>query len=378
MNSRVYRRAATRCAAATVILLALCGADWEQRSNLPASRYGGVLLPAGGALYYMGGSDSAWFDGMPEVWRYDPAADSWETRTPMVLGTFLAAGGVVGDDIFLLGGAFISGVTANIDFNVRLYDTVLDSWSADPAMMDVIQQGSAFVESGGDILLFGGSDTATAIVNSVSVFDTGSMDLAAGPPMGTTRWMGAAWTADGSHYVAGGTGDGVDGVSGASVLASGDVAFSDADMEDLPGKRIGAAYARAWDEVAGEWRFYLLGGRDETGVTHDSTWTYAPASDAWSDDTAIPSPRYLASAVCLDGYLYLAGGMSGSGIVEDSVFRQDVGSCSPTDADDDTGDDDASDDDTDDDATDDDASNTDDDGGSGGGGDDDDGGCCGC
>ncbi|MCL4234721.1 MAG: hypothetical protein KJ042_09390 [Deltaproteobacteria bacterium] len=377
MNSRTSRRTVTRLAAATMLLIALCGASWEQRANLPASRYGGVLFPAGGALYYMGGSDSTWYDGMPEVWRYDPDADSWDARSPMLVGTFLAAGGVVGNDIYLLGGAFISGVTAYVDFNVRVYDTILDSWTVG-SVLGEIHQGSAYTEAGHDILVFGGSDTASAIVNSVFVFDTDSMDISTGPPMGTTRWMGAAWTADGSHYVAGGTGDGVDGVSGASVLAADDVAFSDADMEDLPEKRIGAAYARAWDEVALEWRFYLLGGRDETGVTHDTAWSYAPATDTWSDDTSLPSPRYLASATCWNGSLWLAGGMNGAGGVEDSFYRLGVGSCSTTGADDDGDDDAAGDDDSADDDGDDDQADDADDEDSGGGDDDDDGGCCGC
>jgi hypothetical protein len=155
------------------------------------------------------------------------------------------------------------------------------------------------------------------------------------------------------------------------------VAFSDEGMEDLPAARIGAAYATSWDEEDGDWRMYLLGGRDATGTTHDSLWTYTPSSDEWTDDGAIPAPGYLASAACLGGYLYLAGGMNASGGVEASFRRLDVGACAPGGADDDADDDSGNDDDSDDDAGDDDAANDDDaDGGSGD--DDDDGGCCGC
>ncbi|MCC6157027.1 MAG: hypothetical protein IT350_03175 [Deltaproteobacteria bacterium] len=363
-----------RCALAAILALALCGADWESRANLPSARYGGLLLPLAGDLYYIGGSDSTWLDGMPDVWRYDPGADAWDARTPLLVGTFLPGGGVVDNQIYVLGGAFISGATAYVNFNVAIYDAITDSWS-DGSILGVALQGWAFATSDEDVLLFGGSDTASAIDNALRVYDTQGDTLSNGPPMNTARWLGAAWSADGHHYVAGGTFDGVDGVSGASVLAADDVVFSDEGMEDLPAARIGAAYATAWDEEDGDWRMYLLGGRDATGTTHDSLWTYAPASDEWTDDGAIFAPSYLASAACLGGYLYLAGGMNASGGVEDALRRLDVGACAPAGGDDDA-DDDAGDDDSDDDASDDDSADGDADGGSGD--DDDDSGCCGC
>ncbi len=83
------------------------------------------------------------------------------------------------------------------------------------------------------------------------------------------------------------------------------------------------------DAVTLEDRIYVPGGSDDTeapfdgGTFLDSLHIYDPATNAWSTGAAMPVPLAFASAVALDGKLYVMGGERDNGSYSDALYIYD-------------------------------------------------------
>lgn len=63
--------------------------------------------------------------------------------------------------------------------------------------------------------------------------------------------------------------------------------------------------------VALDGLLYVIGGMDANGVATDTLYIYDPALDSWSTGAPMSQTRGFASAAAIDGYIYVVGGWSG-------------------------------------------------------------------
>jgi len=70
--------------------LILCGSPnvlkaqdfaWEERSDMPAGRWGAGTFVIDGIAYVVGGKSGN--TELAQMWAYDPATDSWSAKAPI-------------------------------------------------------------------------------------------------------------------------------------------------------------------------------------------------------------------------------------------------------------------------------------------------------
>ena len=94
---------------------------WVPKANMPTARYDMAAVSLGEKLYVVGGADDT--SGSP-TWLstlevYDPATDSWSSKTPMPTPKHDIGAAVIGDKIYVVGS----------DSKTYSYDPATDSWS---------------------------------------------------------------------------------------------------------------------------------------------------------------------------------------------------------------------------------------------------------
>jgi N-acetylneuraminic acid mutarotase len=145
--------------------------SWKALAPMPTKRGSPVAVTVNGKIYVIGGATTppnnpdvtAVHPARPHivlgtVEEYDPATNTWRSRTPMPTPRNHAVGGAVNGKIYVIGGrvgaAFI-GVAADIDV-VEEYDPATDRWGAIRARMPTPRSAMAAGVHGGKIYVEGG------------------------------------------------------------------------------------------------------------------------------------------------------------------------------------------------------------------------------
>ena len=127
--------------------------EWEEMApvSLARSAYDQVEV-LDGKIYFAGGytnTDSSITES------YDPATNQWTLLPSMNRGRWGAASATIGDQFFLIGGAYgASGSSVPLN-SVEFFDTKTETWQDSVSLTQTIGQPEA-VSFGGKIYLFGG------------------------------------------------------------------------------------------------------------------------------------------------------------------------------------------------------------------------------
>ncbi|HEX5609725.1 MAG TPA: kelch repeat-containing protein [Solirubrobacterales bacterium] len=130
---------------------------WSQPTRSPvglnhsqAATYRGDLYLAGG---YLNGDDAT-----NSLWRYDPVANDWQELPPMGLARGGAGTAVVGDKLYVAGGApqtFGVALTGSPYGRLEIYDFASETWSTGPDM-PVPRHHTVAIGLGGKLYVAGG------------------------------------------------------------------------------------------------------------------------------------------------------------------------------------------------------------------------------
>jgi N-acetylneuraminic acid mutarotase len=187
---------------------------WETKEPMPTPRSGLRANIVNGKIYLIGGNDpNVHFEPGASTHNevYDPATDSWSTKTAIPCATYNYASAVVDSKVYVMGG-YIGGPGESLRFNLnQIYDAENDSWSYGTPLPSDGGISAAGATSGvmapEEIYVF--SDTAT------QVYDAENDRWTSGAPMPTSRGLfGVAVVNDFIHVIGGGTAEG-DPFSGA-------------------------------------------------------------------------------------------------------------------------------------------------------------------
>ncbi len=178
--------------------------SWKALAPLPTRRGSPVAAAVGGRIYVIGGASTHPGSSEPSVHparphralgtveEYDPAANTWRTRSPMPTARNHAAIGVVNGKIYVIGGrvgaAFI-GVASNTDV-VEEYDPATDQWGAIKARMPTARSAVAWGVHGGRIYVAGGEfqdDRLMAAFRALEAYEPATNRWTALPRMPVPR-----------------------------------------------------------------------------------------------------------------------------------------------------------------------------------------------
>lgn len=158
--------------------------NWKALAPMPTARGAAVAATVGGKIYVIGGASvhpgqkivglSAQVPhralGTNEM--YDPATNTWQSRSPMPTSRNHAAIGVVNGKIYVLGGrlgaVFVNASPTDV---VEQYDPATDLWGYAMARMPMPRSGTAFGSYNGQIYVAGGEYLDNEIVGTYRSFE---------------------------------------------------------------------------------------------------------------------------------------------------------------------------------------------------------------
>ncbi len=134
---------------------------------MPTAYAAAVAVGFEGQLYVIGGCDSG-LCGYPDVFRYDPASDSWATLAPYPEPVSWQACGVIDDQIYCAGG--VSDQLGE-SLHTYVYDPAADAWSS-LADMPQTQWGMGYVAANSLLYISGGvTDNFNTVTNETFAYD---------------------------------------------------------------------------------------------------------------------------------------------------------------------------------------------------------------
>ncbi len=195
---------------------------WTKKKPMALPAHHMAIVEHGGKLYVFGGfvlstqGPSAWVP-IGTVWQYDPATDNWKALAAMPTPRGASAAGVVGDKIYVIGGAanapgesgLRGGAAQQVLGTVEEYDIAKDEWrSRSPMLVPRNHAGAGVVNN--KIIVAGGRIVAAWITMASNTDVVEEYDPAADrwsalrARMPTARSGGAAVVWNGRLLYAGG------------------------------------------------------------------------------------------------------------------------------------------------------------------------------
>jgi N-acetylneuraminic acid mutarotase len=251
-------------------------------------------------IHIIGGSSAGGGPGTNDNQEYNPAADSWRIRAPMITSRLASSGSVVDGRCHVLG-----GLRANFPRNGlnthEIYDPASNSWST-AAAMPTARYAHATAVLDGKIWVIGGTPDNSTVFRTVEIYDPASDSWSTGPSIVQPR---AAHTADvfqGKIYITGGT-----------LAATGQqydtVEVYDPDLNqwtllaNMPTAR--------WELASGviQGRLFTVGGAMFLSAER-ALEEYDPLTDSWAIRADLPIPAFRVLAEAVGGKLYVFGGLT--------------------------------------------------------------------
>ena len=236
---------------------------WATKKSLPTPRSSFAIAACQNKIYVIGGT-SGWSSssstiktGLNEV--YDPATDTWETKTSMPTKRYQMEANAVNGKIYVIGGR-TGGMYTTVDLN-EVYDTETDAWTTkEPIPYPVVSYASAVVDN--KIYVIGGQDEFHAQLNLdfTQVYDTETDAWSQGAHIPVATWQATAGATTGT----------------------------------MSPKRI-----------------YVLGGEGGFVEPLDQNYVYDPQADVWTTGTPIPTPRINPLVAVVNDLVYVIGGTVG-------------------------------------------------------------------
>ena len=287
----------------------------------PAEEISGAA--AGGKMYVFAGLAPGW-KPMGMVYEYDPARDQWTKKKPMALPSHHVAFTTYHDKLYAFGG-FVLPESAPPGWvpinNAWEYDPAADNWKALAPMPS--KRGSALAAVVGDkIYVIGGAATVpgskeTAIypthvhtsVGTVEEYDPAANTWRARSPMPTPRNHAAIGVVNGKVYVIGGR------VGAAFIGLASDVSVVEeydpaSDQWSGPRARMPIARSALGAGVYGG-RIYVAGGEYQDPhmmATFRTVEAYDPARNTWTEMPPMPVSRHGLAVGVVGNRLEVVGG----------------------------------------------------------------------
>ena len=179
---------------------------WEKKTDMSAPRGFGAARAVNGKIYVIGGSklNTTIWSGLNTVEEYDPATDTWTSKSDMPTRRWSPGTSVVDGKIYIIGGNVGFPSISNA---VEVYDPVTDTWS-EKTPMPTRRYGISTSFVNGKIFVFGGWHLCSVgwpMYKIVEVYDVNSDTWTQRTDMPFEIGLMSAETLNGKIYLIGGT-----------------------------------------------------------------------------------------------------------------------------------------------------------------------------
>ena len=272
-------------------------AQWTAKTaTCPRSSAGTAVV--GEDIYLIGGAGCVGTGGtmLDLVEAYDTKLDTWTTRAPLAVGRYGLSAVTVAGKIYAIGGIEVVGGVLVYSSAVEEYDPIGNTWTSKTAM-PTPRAYFGLAAVGTDIYAIGGDDGSgpiTTIEKYDTLFNTWAAIL---PVMPTARWGLTAATVNGKVYALGGRGQ-----FGAVLTTVEEFTPVPAGWLTMTPMPVGQAFLSS---VTDGCRIITAG--KEGGVA--AVQSFDPATNAWN---AMPTlgltPRFSMGLALVDNNQYVSPG----------------------------------------------------------------------
>jgi len=287
--------------------------SWATREPMPTARSVGVAV-VDDKIYAIGGiyGIQSSYDNNEE---YDPATNTWATKTamPTPRGDFAIA--VFQDKIYTIGGSIRAGqwTTELTDVN-EVYDPATDTWTTKTSM-PIPKAGLSASVVDGKIYLIGGftqpvNSTRKTTSKETLVYDPIADSWTTKTPIPTATLDYATAVVDNKIYVISGTSKAYSDnlINLNQIYDPKTDTWSQGTPIPYPVQQAGAG---ATVGIAAPKTIYVMGGFTSFYWPTNLTQVYHPENDTWSSGADIPTPLYDLGVAIVNDHLYAIGGSPG-------------------------------------------------------------------
>jgi N-acetylneuraminic acid mutarotase len=280
--------------------------SWVTKASLPTPRSGLGVAVVNGKIYAIGGMPD--YDTNEE---YDLATDTWTRKAPMPTARYKFGIAVYNDRIFCIGGQFSnrsSNARAEQTGAIEVYDPATNTWKTKTPMPNPRSQFQANVVNGKIYLIGGrtGGQNSTVSLNEVYDPETESWATKASMPYPVVSYASAV--VGDKIYVFGGQDEFNDPMN----LAVNQIYDTETDTwsfgTSLP-TAVWKAAAAATSDTSVQQKIFVVGGQlADSGDTTNVTQIYDPESNSWIVGRSMPTARFDLAVAAVNDKLYAIGG----------------------------------------------------------------------
>ena len=280
---------------------------WATRADMPTGRWELSTCVVDGKIYAIGGAGPV-YQALRTVEEYDPATDTWTTKSEMPTARQGLSTSVANGKIYAIGGgvASSSSYTSVKTFStVEEYNPATDTWTTKSEMPTARGWHSANVLDG-RIYVIGGSSAAgpsggTAIL-AVEVYEPATDSWTQKGDIPARRGAGFTCVVDGKIYAFGGYG----GLN--KVHEYDPVTDTWIQKANMPTRRRGLSTSVLHGKI------YAIGGHPGSSPYPGlaTVEVYDPATDTWTTAPDMPTGRCGVRTSVVDGKIYAFGGYMGT------------------------------------------------------------------
>jgi len=285
--------------------------SWTTVEPMPTARSGLGVAVVDGKIYAIGGQNGEGVLNITE--EYDPITNDWTTKTSMPTARSDFGIAVYQDKIYVIGGTIGSGIAwgeSLLTGATEVYDPATDTWTTKTSMPTPRQGLEANVVSD-KIYLIGGVRYVGGLLHlefdENEVYDPATDSWTTKAPLPTAVWGYSSAVVDNKIYLIGGGNKTSDGTFPVTLNQIYNPATNTWNFGQSVPTGLWHADAGATTGVFAPKRIYVLGGAYYS-VTYNLTQTYDPEANTWTTGTPIPTPRYGLGVAVIDDELYAIGG----------------------------------------------------------------------
>ncbi len=276
---------------------------WTTRADMPTRRWDLSTSVVDGKIYAIGGASGYAYEALRTVEEYDPATDTWTTKSEMATARQGLSTSVVNGKIYAIGGGASVSIGsysgAETFSTVEEYDPATDTWTTKSEMPTARGFHSASVVDGRIYVIGGSPSIPFSGILALEVYDPATDTWIRKGDIPRARYTGAFTSVvDGKIYAIGGEG------SGRRVDEYDPVTDTWTQKADMP------TYRTDQSTSVVDGKIYVIGG-DPGSSPYRGIATvdvYDPATDTWTTAADMPTARVGPRTSVVDGKIYAIGG----------------------------------------------------------------------
>lgn len=281
--------------------------SWNAGTPMPTPRGGAFTGVIGNKIYVIGGANDSTYLNVNEV--YDPATDTWSTAAPMPTARWLGGSGVVNNILYAIAGG-VNGTDTNV---VEAYDPATDTWSKKSPMP--IGNNSVYAAVENNIIYVVGGCCNNGRLTNVLAYDPASDSWSTLAPLKVGKSQ-AATALIGSTIIAAG------GLLSNSKATTDNEAYDAATnvwttLAPLPTPRHAGCFEAVNDTL------YFAGGHSVgNGTPLASMDAYNAGTNSWiSGLPVLPHAVVNSASANIGGILYCFGGSDAGIPLQGHIFN---------------------------------------------------------